>query len=98
MYIHVHVMYNNIMHIYTCTIVLLFFLCRSYTNCSLSAVPENHSHSPCSTRRDKLLAVRTMFQKVYRTAVPEVQPQGAMAFATGLLSRLPLFGNNYTSV
>jgi hypothetical protein len=53
---------------------------------------------PSTMRRQKLLAVRTLFQKAYRTAVPELQPaQGAMAFATGLLSRLPLFGSSSSS-
>ena len=44
-------------------------------------------------RHDRLLTVRTLFQRAYRTALPaEVQSQGAMAFATGLLSKLPIFG------
>ncbi|CAI8010569.1 Myotubularin-related protein 14 [Geodia barretti] len=64
-----------------------------------SSVPRSQSYSsplpPSTMRRQKLLAVRTLFQKAYRTAIPELQPaQGAMAFATGLLSRLPLFGSS----
>jgi hypothetical protein len=73
--------------------------CSSY---SFSSVPRSQSYSsplpPSTMRRQKLLAVRTLFQKAYRTAVPELQPaQGAMAFATGLLSRLPLFGSSSSS-
>lgn len=70
---------------------------RPYVHDSLSSVPEEHSHShsrsslphslPLSTRREKLLAVQTLFKKAYRTAVPEV-PQSPMSFAAGLFSRL----------
>ena len=73
--------------------------CRLFSENSVSSVPRSHSYStslpPSFTRRQKLLAVRDLFQKAYRTAVPDLQAsQGAMAFATGLLSRLPLFGSS----
>ena len=60
----------------------------SHLTSSHTSYPHRPSLLPTSSRRDKLLAVRTLFQETYRAAVPEVRPQGAVAFATGLLSRL----------
>ena len=83
---------------------LISVLRRSCSSYSFSSVPRSQSYSnplpQSAVRKQQLLAVRTLFQKAYRTAVPELQPAtqgGAMAIASGFLSRLPLFGTSSTS-